>query len=1184
MRRQSLAFLLVCACAPAEREPPPNRPPNPFDVSVRPARPTTVDTLTATYSRTGHPQDHEVSYALRWEVDDAGVDASSLGDEVPATLTRKGQTWRAIVLATDSEGESLERATATVIENSPPIVTVTIPAVSASDDIVAEVTVNDPDDDPIDLTYSWTRNGQLTSFTTNTVPGSEVTRGDTWSITVTATDDDGEGSSAVAAINIRNLPPVVTSVSISPTTARSIDPLTAEVIAEDPDGDPITTSVRWFDDGALITIFPSNTLDADLMVRGMLIQAEATASDGRTTSAPVLSNTVEVLNSPPQIRGITSATEDAQRGLPFTAILDGEDPDDDPLTLTWTFRVDGAVVQQGSDATLPAGTLVRGQTFQVEVEASDGFESTSFGPVSFEVVNSPPTVSEALLTPSTPTPGEPVSCVGTGAADPDDDPVTLTYAWRCDGVPCAAGPTLDGPKVRPNTQLTCEVTPFDGTSEGAPAMVDATVDDADNELLKVTLVPHVPRAGTPMFAALTWRFTPEPGQDAPDVTVGWYVNGDLVLEAPSLTDRDLGAPGTPRRWEQGDSIQAIAQIDGSDADPVASEIVVVGDARPNAPRIEIGPVNPSPTDTLQCLFAVQATDPDGTLINDRVVRWYVNGQLVSPGIGNTTTFDIPDDGLLPAAWTPADHVTCEGWGISNGLDGFAGYRSRLGTERLPTQTVEGWFHTCRLRPDGTAACRGLNGAKVAVEDGSFIWSALGQASPPPSSTFTKLSAAGTVTCGLRTNGTVACWGAWIADSECACPTRNSYVDAHNAFPQDVTYTDVVTLSGTACAIREDDASLDCRGPWADMASTATPPPGPYASLSFLAPNQIRAQRVNGTTYNHGGISTTGVPANIIQPLATPGFSADAWGLTDYRRPGTPIVDNRIQGDHPIYADLTRACRVRLDGSMICAGGATADQLWDVYDDAAGGGLCGITGGEPRCAIPGQVGGFAEAVDLDSGSYTHLRQLRRGLWGARTATGDVLLSRRASAGGSARWMIASGATHLAGGDRQACWLGTEASCFDEQFGDLTPLPVDADDDVAVWGGRICGLLGGTTDCTSATLEGELEDDEEDTDVPPDPGPALPADLVALRLAATPLDPGQSSFPPRLDYDGYLCGWLADGTVVCEQPFSLDLDEGTTIPGPPSDVPMVSLTSGFGHHCGLDAQGREWCWGLWVEQPL
>ena len=59
----------------------------------------------------------------------------------------------------------------------------------------------------------------------------------------------------------------------------------------------------------------------------------------------------------------------------------------------------------------------------------------------------------------------------------------------------------------------------------------------------------------------------------------------------------------------------------------------------------------------------------------------------------------------------------------------------------------GWFHTCGVRTDGSVECWG--------------WNVVGQATSP-SGEFASVSAGNQHTCGVRTDGSVECWGVqWI---------------------------------------------------------------------------------------------------------------------------------------------------------------------------------------------------------------------------------------------------------------------------------------------------------------------------------------------------------------------------------------------------------------------------------------
>ena len=77
-----------------------------------------------------------------------------------------------------------------------------------------------------------------------------------------------------------------------------------------------------------------------------------------------------------------------------------------------------------------------------------------------------------------------------------------------------------------------------------------------------------------------------------------------------------------------------------------------------------------------------------------------------------------------------------------------------------TSIASGKYHTCGLRSNGTLACWGAvtdpPNADVDYRKGMKV--DYGQTRPPAGETFTAISAGGTYTCGLRANGTTACWG------------------------------------------------------------------------------------------------------------------------------------------------------------------------------------------------------------------------------------------------------------------------------------------------------------------------------------------------------------------------------------------------------------------------------------------
>jgi alpha-tubulin suppressor-like RCC1 family protein len=101
-------------------------------------------------------------------------------------------------------------------------------------------------------------------------------------------------------------------------------------------------------------------------------------------------------------------------------------------------------------------------------------------------------------------------------------------------------------------------------------------------------------------------------------------------------------------------------------------------------------------------------------------------------------------------------------------------------------------YTCGVRADGTAACWG---------DNSY-----GQ-STPPAGTFVSVNA-GDHTCGVRTDGTIACWGQNAADATLPAGTFTSV-----SWP---------------CGLRT-DGTIACWG--RDNFGQNTPPPGVFVAIS-----------------------------------------------------------------------------------------------------------------------------------------------------------------------------------------------------------------------------------------------------------------------------------------------------------------------------------------------------------------
>jgi murein DD-endopeptidase MepM/ murein hydrolase activator NlpD len=208
-----------------------------------------------------------------------------------------------------------------------------------------------------------------------------------------------------------------------------------------------------------------------------------------------------------------------------------------------------------------------------------------------------------------------------------------------------------------------------------------------------------------------------------------------------------------------------------------------------------------------------------------------------------------------------------------------------------TQVSAGWEHTCGVRTDGTLACWGDN--------------TYGQATPP-AGTFTQVSAGGTDTCGVRTGGTLACWG------------NNDY---GQATPPAGTFTQVSAGPWHTCGVRT-GGTLACWGNNDD--GKATPPAGTFTQVSVAGVHACGV-KTNGTLAcwgsNYYGEATP--PAGTFTQVSaggthTCGVKTNAtlacWGDNAYGE-ATPPAGTFTQ----VSGGTESNCAVRTGGTLACWG-------------------------------------------------------------------------------------------------------------------------------------------------------------------------------------------------------------------------------------------------------------------------
>jgi hypothetical protein len=127
-------------------------------------------------------------------------------------------------------------------------------------------------------------------------------------------------------IRVRNQAPAITSLSLSPGSPVTTDPLVASATASDVDGDAVTLTWEWRRNGAVLAE-TGPSLPASLTTRDDVFVVRVTANDGSLQTSAERS--VTILDSPPILTLDAPATVTWGEAAGFTATA--SDPDGDPV-------------------------------------------------------------------------------------------------------------------------------------------------------------------------------------------------------------------------------------------------------------------------------------------------------------------------------------------------------------------------------------------------------------------------------------------------------------------------------------------------------------------------------------------------------------------------------------------------------------------------------------------------------------------------------------------------------------------------------------------------------------------------------------------------------------------------------------------------------------------------------------
>jgi hypothetical protein len=161
---------------------------------------------------------------------------------------------------------------------------------------------------------------------------------------------------------------VLNSAVIIPQNPTSGTPLAVAYAASIPGGAPLEAIFRWFVDGTVVQDGPLSTLQPGPYRKGALVHAEVAIAGG-TAATPV----VTIGNGQPEVTMVNLGPDNAVVGMTLSATPAGTDPDGDPISYTYQWRVNGNLVgAPGNESTFSTADLKKRDRVSVLVTFTDG--------------------------------------------------------------------------------------------------------------------------------------------------------------------------------------------------------------------------------------------------------------------------------------------------------------------------------------------------------------------------------------------------------------------------------------------------------------------------------------------------------------------------------------------------------------------------------------------------------------------------------------------------------------------------------------------------------------------------------------------------------------------------------------------------------------------------------------------
>ena len=640
-----------------------------------------IDTLfTCGLSLVAQDLDNDpLTYTTNWYVNDymnLGVSSLSvtpkdLYSSPNFDFAKRGDDIRCEVNADDGFDISETGISQTIsLSNSLPsaeAVTLSPPMVYEGQEIQCSVEgEKDIDGDVITWNYAWTRNDiPIPGAIAATLTSEDFGRDDL--IRCIATPYDGfDLGMAIASdpLTIQNSAPSLAGVTLSPESGPRSQVFTcAGVDLEDinPEDAPIIT-YAWFQStpsgtATLLEGEVGSTLSAEMLTPGDLLTCRGTPTDGTLEGEAQISESVSILNIPPEPPLPSISPNEGQVSETFWCNVDDlSDSEGDTLSFEYRWWVNDELREGFISAGLSALALDAsgGDVLSCEARALDQWDTSAWSKSEgVSLTNTPPYGNAATILPSPAYESDLLTCEVSGALDIDGDDIIWAVSWTVDGQVIEADENgqISGQYFDKGQELSCTTTPFDGEDYGAQLEAMPLTISNSPPMVSGVAVSATEGLRSESIDCVFDTLEDDDPLDEPILSFEWFITQDGVTEAiPNALSEslELGAflpteqvfcVATP--WD--------GVIKGTSVESNATTVI---NQTPSITSALLSPSEANGLDMLSCEpQGFNDEDGDDPLMS---YTWWIDGSLVEQASGPTLEGAFYEGQTVLCRVTPGD--------------------------------------------------------------------------------------------------------------------------------------------------------------------------------------------------------------------------------------------------------------------------------------------------------------------------------------------------------------------------------------------------------------------------------------------------------------------------------------------------------------------------------------------------